>query len=319
MRGKLCIAVSLLLIAALLGGCTGFSKSETVAQGHFDFYVSDLGTRAFPSAYYWEGDPNDTLIEIPDTVGRADVESVGGYFGTGNPIPMMITTRGNNPYKAETPPEGTEAQPLTFTLSIGKNVRSIVRVITPEYLSALSIDGSVRWYQPRLRVELREENSKFYERNGRLYYKEDDRLVDAIGYGAVPVDFKIGTLSEYGTMAYSTEYEWVKTLTGARLTKYEGDWQYNENTEREDCVAAEVEGGKELYDEICGLLRDNDVTAWDGFNKTDPDVLDGGGFSFSMALEDGSVVSASGSNAYPGGYGNFLNGLRRILDRANEV
>ncbi len=320
MRTKLAAVFLILLITALsLTGCTGFSKNETVAEGHFDFYVSDLGTRAFPAFFYWEGDPNDTLIEIPDKLGSADIGSVGGFFGTGNPIPMIIATRGSDPYKMENPPEGVEALPITFTLSIGKNIRSIVRVITPEYLSARDIDGTVRWYEPKLRVELREDNPKFYEHNGRLYYKEDDRLVDSIGYGAEMVSFQKGTLSEYGTMAYATEYEWVKTLSGATLTKYEGAWQYDENTEREDCVAARIEGGQELYDEICRLLSENEVFAWDGFHKSNSDVLDGGGFSFSMTLDDGNVISASGTNAYPGGYREFVNGLSEILDRASEI
>ena len=53
MRTKLAAVFLILLITALsLTGCTGFSKNETVAEGHFDFYVSDLGTRAFPAFFY---------------------------------------------------------------------------------------------------------------------------------------------------------------------------------------------------------------------------------------------------------------------------
>lgn len=45
-----------------------------------------------------------------------------------------------------------------------------------------------------------------------------------------------------------------------------------------------------------------DLSAWDGFSKDNPNVLDGESFRLNIAFTDGSSVTAWGSNAFPEGY-----------------
>ena len=68
--------------------------------------------------------------------------------------------------------------------------------------------------------------------------------------------------------------------------------------------------------ELEALLDRNGVREWDGF-KGRPlmDVLDGEGFSFSLTLRDGTKISASGENAFPGNYGSFRKELRSFADK----
>ena len=44
------------------------------------------------------------------------------------------------------------------------------------------------------------------------------------------------------------------------------------------------------------------IKEWDGFKKSDHTVLDGEDFSLDVEYEDGSSVSAYGSNSFPKGY-----------------
>ena len=68
--------------------------------------------------------------------------------------------------------------------------------------------------------------------------------------------------------------------------------------------------------ELEALLEKNGVREWNGF-KGRPlmDVLDGEGFSFSLTLRDGTKISASGENAFPGNYGSFRKELRSFADK----
>ena len=55
------------------------------------------------------------------------------------------------------------------------------------------------------------------------------------------------------------------------------------------------------------------VADWDGFHGSDPNVLDGTTFSFEATFDDGTTVSASGTNSYPDGYGEFHRGIASFL------
>lgn len=55
------------------------------------------------------------------------------------------------------------------------------------------------------------------------------------------------------------------------------------------------------------------VADWDGFRGSDPNVLDGTTFSFEATFADGSTVSASGTNSFPDGYGEFKQSIGSFL------
>ncbi len=129
-----------------------------------------------------------------------------------------------------------------------------------------------------------------------------------------PVNFERITISIQGTMAYSEEYEILKTEDGeVSLSYYEGPWLYDAGAERADCLAAQVTGDVELYKEINGFANSCGVFGWDGFSKSNPNVLDGESFSMEAVLVDGRTLYAHGTNSFPSGYGQFLAGLRDYL------
>lgn len=59
-------------------------------------------------------------------------------------------------------------------------------------------------------------------------------------------------------------------------------------------------------------LIEGDVISWDGFNKSDPDVLDGAGFSMTLKIDD-KTISAHGSNSWPKNYYKFRDLFYKVV------
>lgn len=75
----------------------------------------------------------------------------------------------------------------------------------------------------------------------------------------------------------------------------------------------EVEIDKKTIKEIINILNKYEVSEWDGFSKSDKNVLDGDSFSFWVYLEDGTDIHASGYMMWPKNYGEVRSELDRIL------
>ena len=130
---------------------------------------------------------------------------------------------------------------------------------------------------------------------------------------AAAFPFKRSTLSETGTAASTYELEVLKTDSGVRVSEYNGPWNYWDDTSREDCLQARVEGGEDLYQKIALQCSAFGLRSWNGFSKSDPHALDGTMFSFEATLTDGTTISAHGSNAYPDHYRAFVEYIRSLL------
>ena len=77
--------------------------------------------------------------------------------------------------------------------------------------------------------------------------------------------------------------------------------------------AFEVELDEKVINEIIEVLNKYEVSKWDGFSKSNKYVLDGDSFSFSIHMEDGSDIFASGYMMWPKNYGEVKSELNRIL------
>ena len=121
------------------------------------------------------------------------------------------------------------------------------------------------------------------------------------------------TLSETGMMASTREYEAVRTKDGARVSLYDGPWNYHDGTDREDCLQGRKEGGPAFYRELAQTFDQLGIASWNGFSKSADGVLDGTMFSFEAILCDGTVLSAHGSNAFPKNYGLFTDFLWNMV------
>ena len=69
----------------------------------------------------------------------------------------------------------------------------------------------------------------------------------------------------------------------------------------------------ELYTELSAELGRLGVASWNGFDGTDDNVCDGGGFWLGIELEDGDNIHARGVNAYPPNYHQLLDRLKGLF------
>ena len=58
--------------------------------------------------------------------------------------------------------------------------------------------------------------------------------------------------------------------------------------------------------ELETILKKHHVGKWNGFNKNDPNVLDGDDFSLSIMMNNGDKIHASGYMMWPDGYREFI-------------
>ena len=77
--------------------------------------------------------------------------------------------------------------------------------------------------------------------------------------------------------------------------------------------AKEVELSLEKMKELENILNKNNVSKWNGFNKTDKNVLDGDSFSFSLRMENNKGISASGYMKWPENYKNVVRELETFF------
>lgn len=124
--------------------------------------------------------------------------------------------------------------------------------------------------------------------------------------------FKRITLSISGMMASTREYEVLKTVLGMEASVYDGPWQFNKMVSRRSCLEASERYNRQAYEALCEKFERLGVRKWNGFSESDPDVCDGNMFSLDIELEDGSFISAHGSNAYPDNYHDFENCLYKL-------
>ena len=78
-----------------------------------------------------------------------------------------------------------------------------------------------------------------------------------------------------------------------------------------DAPTFEADAG--LLDRIAEIFARADVASWDGFSKSDPDVLDGMSFSFSATYGAGRRVNAHGYMMWPPRFGEVSSAVQELL------
>ena len=75
---------------------------------------------------------------------------------------------------------------------------------------------------------------------------------------------------------------------------------------------------EDIFIKINAWVDEYNIKSWDGYNMTQEDILDGGGFGLDITLSTGETISAHGSNAYPEGYREANSSLEDIIEEALE-
>jgi len=143
------LAFLILIIVGFASSCCMFYKEVELENVTFYEGVSDC----FVAEFYWDG--NEKEITIPDTYNKKPVTSLGGYYGRGVPTAFYITCKNENDIE--------EMNKGNFTLNIGKNINEIKAYNCLEIISY---------------VNCSDKNETFYSKDGLLYYKSDDAIVE---------------------------------------------------------------------------------------------------------------------------------------------
>ena len=117
------------------------------------------------------------------------------------------------------------------------------------------------------------------------------------------VSFYYGYNGSIGGDSYSYD---IKEQDGKLVFIYEA-------MEKRDYGEMTTECGQEILDKLYALYKEQRIAEWNGYSKSNPNVLDGDGFSLSIKFGDGATLSAHGSNAFPVRYGDFISGMNEIL------
>ena len=188
-RGLLCAAAAVVLLVFGAWGLVSLRSYPTenvVEKDHVLFYLRKDGRDAFASAYQWDGTGDAIDYTIPDTVQGARVTAIGGLVGTlkkapysGLYVAMPETYRGAERAQYTMPVNAVEIT-LPVHIHIGRFVRSIEEdgsLPAPTGYFGYEKDVSSYIITPVWTVTCDEGNETYYARDGRLYQRADDALV----------------------------------------------------------------------------------------------------------------------------------------------
>ncbi len=186
------------LISALsFCGCCLMYEYINNAVDSFDVGYSDFMDEAFLACYNWDGNSDNMSIEVPEAYKGTPIIGLGGYTGRGVPAPFSISltdTAKNTlcPQAAQwtyanhtANIENYTFEKFAFKLHVSKNIKEIENlsmggIIVAEYEEKGEKKHTV--YVLTCNVTCDENNKTFYSKEGKLYYKKDNKLVEDIVY-----------------------------------------------------------------------------------------------------------------------------------------
>ena len=83
----------------------------------------------------------------------------------------------------------------------------------------------------------------------------------------------------------------------------------------EDSDAFIVELNDNEVSKIISILKKYNVSSWNGFNKTNKNVLDGDSFHMYLSMKNGDYISASGYMKWPNNYSDVRGELDNLFSK----
>ena len=118
-------------------------------------------------------------------------------------------------------------------------------------------------------------------------------------------------LFHYGTTDGMAMYDGVRYEIDYEDDKFVATIQKNGQSDEE---AKRVEISKEKVKELEDILNKYEVSKWDGFKKSDKNVLDGHSFSLYIRLFDDTSIDASGYMKWPKNYSEVRGSLESYFE-----
>lgn len=178
-----------------------FYSSDAINVDGFDIHTNALSRKAFVATYECTEYTENMEITIPDKCKGIPVTNLGGFTGRGYPYFFGISVYSLYDNSEDYLPEPEEIDPsssfpledlyssfeeqgkciyvdLPFVLNIGKNIKEIYTICTIEAYH-VNDDGTMTVYRPVIsEIRCDKRNKKFYSKDGKLYYKSSNKLVE---------------------------------------------------------------------------------------------------------------------------------------------
>ena len=202
-----------------LCGCSLMYEYVNNAIGAFDVGYSKNLNKAFLAEYKWNGSAEGMNISTPDKYNDATITGLGGYTGRGVPSPFMISLSNEAKtllcpdatewyYASHTSNEdNTEVQYLRFQLHIGEHIKELEKLsMGGIILASYEENGAEKniIFVLTCYVTCDDDNKTLYAKDGKLYYRKDNVLVEDIVYD----DFDIETHNE----KYKDNAKWISVF-----------------------------------------------------------------------------------------------------------
>lgn len=199
----------------IFSACASSPSYAVFEEGAFEMAFSEENNDAFAGTYHWSGQLDDLDILVPNTFKGAPVTALGGVVASGAPMKYQRllefkinfgdeTTSALNCWFSGNVNSADEVdeqiskfltqneiddytiEEIVFNIHIGSNLQRLDKSNSYDfrYYSLISNDSEgkiVRLYSFNLIVD--EDNACFYsDELGRMYYKEDNKLVTLFLY-----------------------------------------------------------------------------------------------------------------------------------------
>ena len=197
MKKLFTLAVTIILILTLCSCTASILYNDDAYVDGLYISINKTANRCFVGGYTPTNNNDSRIINIPDEYNGVPVKQLGGYFGRGVPSPFSISLSDYINSSPESEYGGVftgdpaeyaidvdyTVENVVFVLSIGKNISSIEYVMMDEYYPYTNEDGSIIFYHPVVTVNCSDENKHFYSKDGKLYNKKTDELIEDFSYG----------------------------------------------------------------------------------------------------------------------------------------
>lgn len=196
--------ISILFIFAIiltLSGCSldgvSFLYRDNDDTDGFSIFINRTSNCCFVGNYNCTEYVENIEITIPDEFEGIEIKRIGGYHGRGVPSPFSISLSDaymnapkgskfdsvySNDLESYNITEKYTIEDVVFVLNIGKNIEVIEYVDKDNYYPHINEDGNITFYHPVVSVNCSEDNKSFYSKEGKLYNKANDELIEAFAY-----------------------------------------------------------------------------------------------------------------------------------------
>ena len=179
--GFIKLAISLLVIVAvfvvgIIVVMTGW-KVDTTENG-IEVYYNKITRSCFVGSYSWDGNTENTIIDVPDEYENYKVSSLGGIYGRGVPVNFSVVMPDEFLEGIESVSnEGDdfEETTYTFTVKLGNNIKTLTNFVYEDYY--YNEDGSVRFIV-KMNYDCSPDNKWIYSQDGKLYDKKTNEMID---------------------------------------------------------------------------------------------------------------------------------------------